>query len=80
MNTAPVFLALVAVVTGVVGVQVMAATSGSLDSYVNKSEAWCDQHNGDLYNAQALGDHGGLHCELSNGTSVHMSEVVSRGS
>ncbi len=80
MNTAPVILALVAVVTGMLGVQVIAATSGSLDSYVTESEAWCDEHNGELYNAQVVGDHGGLHCELPNGTSVHMHEVVDRDS
>jgi len=42
--------------------------------YMNNSEQWCENRNGELYNAQSL-VHGGLHCDLPNGTTVHMSDV-----
>lgn len=63
-------------VIGVVGVSVVGhVTSDSTQAYINQSEAWCNSHNGDLVNVQAV-LHGGLHCDLENGTSVHMSDVV----
>ena len=69
------YLAIV-VIIGLVGFQaVTVATSGELGEYVQESEAWCDQRGGELVNSRAF-FHGGLHCYLPNGTSVHMSEVV----
>jgi putative hemolysin len=37
---------------------------------------WCAAQGGNLYNAQVIGDHGGLHCELPNGTTVHADQVT----
>lgn len=45
-------------------------------AYTQQAEEWCEQRNGTLHNAQVLGPHGGLHCELPNGTSVHMNEII----
>lgn len=42
---------------------------------VQQAADWCSAHNGTLQNANVIGEHGGLHCELPNGTVVHMSEV-----
>jgi len=54
------------------------ATSQEFREYMNDSEAWCEDHNGELYNSQSI-FHGGLHCELENGTSVHMTKVIDYG-
>lgn len=45
-----------------------------LDHVVQTTDpaAWCEVHGGELYNSRALGNHGGLHCGLPNGTAVHM--------
>lgn len=59
----------------VLGMNVMAASSGQHQPYFEQSEAWCSERGGELHNVRAFG-HGGLHCELPNGTSVHMWEVV----
>lgn len=70
------FLVVVAVVA-FVGLQVVdAATSAKAKMYVEQSEQWCQGRNGELYNARVIGSHGGLHCELPNGTTVHMDNVV----
>ena len=53
-----------------------AALNPDMSEFVRESGEWCDQHDGDLYNAQTLGSHGGLHCELPNGTNVEMDEVI----
>lgn len=45
-------------------------------AYVNDSQDWCEAEGGELVNAQVMGEHGGLHCHLPNGTSVHMHEVA----
>jgi len=76
-NTTSVAIMLIVVLlTGFVGVQVVdAATSEKTQDYYEQSEQWCSDHNGELYNAQAIA-HGGLHCELENGTTVHMSDVM----
>lgn len=66
---------LVAVVL-LTGFQVVsAATSGEMQEYTQESEEWCDARNGELYNSMSV-IHGGLHCQLPNGTSVHMHEVI----
>lgn len=52
-----------------------AVVDEDMKEYVDDSATWCDEHNGRLVNVQSF-SHGGLHCELPNGTSVHMSDVV----
>lgn len=52
------------------------AASGDALEFTEKSEAWCDRHNGTLENSMVLGEHGGLHCKLPNGTTVHMDRVI----
>lgn len=52
------------------------ATNDRMQTYVNESAEWCEAHNGTLENSRVGGEHGGLHCELPNGTTVHMDEVV----
>jgi hypothetical protein len=42
---------------------------------VSEMAAWCDQHNGTLANSNVIGGHGGWHCQLENGTTVHMNET-----
>lgn len=72
-------LATVLVVAAVIvylGMAVMGASGAQMKEYVQASEEWCDAQGGDLVNSQVIGPHGGLHCELPNGTSVHMWEVV----
>jgi len=51
------------------------STGGELKQYTDKSEQWCNDHNGGLVNVQSIW-HGGLHCDLPNGTSVHMTKVI----
>lgn len=51
------------------------ASAGALE-YTGKADEWCEERDGRLYNAQVIGDHGGLHCELPNGTTVHMHEII----
>jgi hypothetical protein len=63
-------------VIGLVGVSVVGhVMSDSTQAYINQSEQWCNSHNGELVNVQAVIG-GGLHCDLPNGTSVHMRDVV----
>lgn len=72
-----VMVLVVALIISVVGIQTMSvAASDDLRDYVDRSEEWCDSRDGQLVNSRVIGPHGGLHCELPNGTSVHMSEVV----
>lgn len=52
-----------------------AAGNGAIADHFEQSEQWCDDHDGELHNSMSV-VHGGLHCELENGTTVHMSEVV----
>ena len=69
-------LVVVALITICIGISVMnAATGPEVREYVNESAEWCDAHGGDLSNSRSFW-HGGLHCELPNGSVVHMSEVV----
>jgi len=79
-NTTSVAIMLIVVlIAGFVGVQVVdAATSEETQQYYEQSEQWCTDRGGDLYNAQAI-THGGLHCELENGTTVHMRDVMESG-
>jgi len=63
-------------VTGLLGVSIVGhVTSESTQAYMNQSEDWCNNHNGELVNVHAV-LHGGLHCDFENGTSVHMRDVV----
>jgi len=72
-------LAIMVGVAIMVGHTVVAeVTSAEFEEYMNDSEQWCESHNGDLYNSQSI-MHGGMHCELENGTVVHMNEVLSNG-
>lgn len=60
-----------------IGLQIFAViNSGRLAEGMDKSQEWCENHNGTLANSNVIGEHGGLHCELPNGTSVHMHEVI----
>jgi len=67
-------------VVALVGVQIVGlATSQETQDHIDDSAEWCEQRGGELHNVQVLGPHGGLHCELPNGTSVHMNEVLGDG-
>jgi len=47
----------------------------ALDSdQIEESVEWCEDRGGEVYNSNSI-NHGGLHCELENGTVVHLSEV-----
>lgn len=71
------FVATVAVVGWLTIGQI--AASPELQEYMTQSEEWCSSHDGELHNARAFGDHGGLHCDPPNGPSVHMSDVAASG-
>lgn len=45
------------------------------EQFVSDADAWCLSHNGDLYYRNGV-IKPGLYCELSNGTSVYLREVV----
>lgn len=60
----------------VMGLVTSAAVSPQTSEFMEDSEDWCNEHEGELYNENALWGHGGLHCGLPNGTHVHMSEVI----
>lgn len=63
-------------VAAMVGWQVAAvATSDRTAAYLDASEEWCHDRGGELVNVQAV-VHGGLHCELPNGSTAHMTDVV----
>lgn len=63
-----------------VGFQVVSGVMEYHNSdYMNESAEWCEDHNGELVNSNVFGSHGGLHCDLPNGTSVHMSDVIGQG-
>lgn len=69
-----------AIVIGLVLIQVGGAifnlSANQFATQWERAEAWCeDRHDGDLVNANVIGDHGGLHCEFENGTTVHMDSV-----
>jgi len=68
----------IALVACVAGVQVLetVADDQSMAEYYNESEQWCNDRGGELFSARVIGDHGGLHCVLENGTHVHMDDVV----
>lgn len=72
----------IAMVVGLIALPLIglatAATSDELREYVERSQDWCDDRDGELVNVQAV-LHGGLHCDLPNGTSIHMTEVEVRG-
>jgi len=66
----------VACVVAYVGLQVVgAATSDEMEAYMEQSEQWCEDRGGTLVNVNAFIG-GGLHCELPNGTSVHMNNLI----
>ena len=74
ISQASVGLAIILVVGW--SVATTAVLNSDMGEFLQESGEWCDQHNGDLYNSQTIGDHGGLHCELPNGTNVEMDEVI----
>lgn len=53
----------------------MGAGARDLGPYYDKADDWCDERNGELYTSYSV-SHGGLHCELPDGTQVHMWEVI----
>lgn len=71
------------IVTVAIAVVIVVATGGQLvlsGDYIRESvedaAEWCDNHDGKLVNSNVVGDHGGLHCELPNGSTVHMDDVI----
>jgi len=63
-------------ITAFVGVQVVAGlTSPEMQEYMEQSQEWCEDRNGELVNVMAVIG-GGLHCDLPDGTTVHMGNVV----
>lgn len=63
------------VVSLLVGVMIGGAvTSDEFRDYINQSEQWCENRDGELVNVNGIWD-GGLHCDLPNGTSVHMQDI-----
>lgn len=66
---------LVAAVTALLIGVMVAQTAPAAQEFATQSADWCDDHHGDLVHAKSI-SHGGLHCELPNGTSVHMNEVI----
>jgi putative hemolysin len=69
-------LLIAVVVIGLMVSSVTGASGDRLERYFNASEEWCHERGGELGNSNVIGPHGGLHCELPNGTSVHMRDVV----
>jgi len=50
--------------------------AGDVGAQWGQAETWCeDDHDGELVNSMVIGDHGGLHCEFENGTTIHMDSV-----
>jgi hypothetical protein len=56
-----------------------AATDPETEQYIEDSAAWCEDRDGVFYQANVIGPHGGLHCRLPNGTTVHLRNVVDHG-
>ena len=67
-------IAVAAIVTIAFSLGLLPYLSGPTET-VEQQEQWCLERNGSLHHANVFGSHGGLHCELPNGTSVHMHEV-----
>ena len=71
-----VVFAVTLALAGYVGFQVVgAATSDDMQAYMEQSEDWCEERNGTLVNVNAVWG-GGLHCDLPNGSTVHMKNVI----
>jgi len=68
-------LAIGLIIAALLGFYIVAGAQGDVEAFHEDSEEWCEERNGELYNAKSVA-HGGLHCQLENGTTVHMSEVV----
>lgn len=58
-----------------VGAGTIHQTSSDMNRDYERAEQWCDEHDGELVNVMSFA-HGGLHCNLSNGTSVRMKDVL----
>lgn len=41
-------------------------------AHVASPAKWCESHNGSYYISRSILGHGGPHCELANGTTVHL--------
>lgn len=78
-SNAAIMLTATLVVVGIAGF-VGADIADDVADYTQSASDWCDDHDGELHNANVIGSHGGLHCELPNGTTVHMSDYVEVGS
>lgn len=50
-------------------------TSEQTQQFVEESQDWCDDHDGQVVRVMSV-NHGGLHCDLPNGTSVHMNQII----
>lgn len=76
-SVAIVMSVVVVVLFAVVGFQLFqVAASEDVKEFAERSTEWCEERNGSLANENVIGEHGGLHCHLPNGTSVHMDEVI----
>lgn len=67
-------IAVAALVTVAFAVGLLPYLSGPTASF-EAEQQWCLERNGSLHWANVVGSHGGLHCQLPNGTSVHMHDV-----
>ena len=52
-----------------------AALNPGIDDEVRDGAEWCDEHGDDLVMVHSV-EHGGLHCDLPNGTTMHLNEVA----
>lgn len=66
-----------AVVVSVIGVGGL--TFQEVDQWHERSEEWCDNHDGDLQESFAGGKYSGLECDLPSGKTVDMGDVAERG-
>lgn len=69
-------LVIIAAIMLLIGVQMHGAVGPEAEQYFEDSAEWCDSRDGELVNYMAIGPGGGLHCELPNGTSVSMHELL----
>jgi len=79
MNTSNVGTSLFVVtlaIAGLVGSLVVdTVTSQETHDQIEMYENDCTDRNGELVNSNVIGNHGGLHCELDNGTLLHYHDM-----
>lgn len=62
------------VMLAVMGLVGHSVTTGMNVEQVEDAQSWCDDRDGDLWMENAF-VHGGLHCEVPNGTVYHVREM-----